>query len=246
MEPLQSFVRDYGKSRAREYLLTTRLIHDAGIAAAAKGYQLLVYTPTVDSDGFDVIFDDHDHLVPLQLKSVHSEGKTQSWDIHRSLLRPEPEYADLFGFEASPYGTGRGGGVVLTKVAAGTDTVSVTYSFTDISILALKWKGIIGAPKPQQERLLKLKRDLQLESSGTVEVPRSAFVSCKSPAHLLAVAGLHSTIETSWRHLLLEFLRAEERQLHYTWKEEQDPSESPEIYKTALTEEVTRLLNAVP
>jgi hypothetical protein len=242
MEPLQKFIEDYGQSRVREHLLTTRLIHDAGIAAAAKGYQLLVYTPTVDSDGFDVIFDDRDRLVPLQLKSIHSKGKARSWDIHRSLLRPEPEYADLFGFEASPNGTGRGGGVVLTTVAAETDTVSVTYSFTDISILTLKWRGIIGATKLQQEKLLKLKRDLQLESSGTVKLPRSAFIPCKSPAHLLAVAGLHSTIETSWRHLLLEFLRAEERQSIYTWKEEQDPSESPEKYKTALTEEVARLL----
>ncbi|HEX7333008.1 MAG TPA: hypothetical protein VF290_16010 [Pyrinomonadaceae bacterium] len=61
--------------RSREYLLTTRLVHDLGVAAAALGYDLLVYLPTVDSDGFDVIFRDRDRVVAMQLKLVVAEGK---------------------------------------------------------------------------------------------------------------------------------------------------------------------------
>lgn len=97
--------------RSREYLLTTRLVHDLTVAAARRGYDLLVYLPTLDGDGFDVILDDRDRLVPIQLKSVIRGGKAAGWDVRRSLIRPKPEDADLYGFEPSPTGTGRGGAV---------------------------------------------------------------------------------------------------------------------------------------
>jgi hypothetical protein len=35
-----------------------------------------------------------------------------------ALIRPEPEQADLFDFESSPNGIGRGGGVILITVLA--------------------------------------------------------------------------------------------------------------------------------
>ena len=63
---LKTFLSAYERSRSREYLLTTRLMHDLGVAAAVSGYDLLVYLPTVDADGFDVIFDDRERLVAMQ------------------------------------------------------------------------------------------------------------------------------------------------------------------------------------
>lgn len=241
MDPLQEFIRGYRQSRVREHLLTARLIHDAGIAAAAAGYHLLIYTPTVDSDGFDVIFDDHDRLVPLQLKSMHSSAKAGSWKIHRSLIRPQREYANLYGFENSPLGVGRGGGVVLTTAAASNGSVSVTYSYTDVAILTLKWKEITPALEAQRQRLQKLRNDLQSDVAGKVDVPRSAFISCPTLDHLLASAGLKSRLNTSWRDRLVEFLEAEERQAEFTGKEMQDPADSPELYREALIDEVNRL-----
>jgi hypothetical protein len=47
---LQAFLSDSHKSSSREYILTTRLVHDLMVAAAERGYDLLVYLPTVDSD----------------------------------------------------------------------------------------------------------------------------------------------------------------------------------------------------
>lgn len=44
-------------------------------AAAGRGYDLLVYLPTVDRDGFDVILDDRDRLVQIQLNSIKRGGK---------------------------------------------------------------------------------------------------------------------------------------------------------------------------
>lgn len=198
-DQLDKFFGGFKDSRSREYILTTRLVHDLTLAAAASGYNLLVYLPTVDADGFDVIFDDRDRLVPTQLKSVTRGGKASSWRIRRSLLRPKTEEADLFGFESSPSGTGRGGGVILTTVEAVGESIKVEYRYTDIMVLSALWTGIINRPQPQQDRLRHLRRDLESESTGSVKVPRSAFVHAATPAKLLAIMGLHSHVQSNWR-----------------------------------------------
>lgn len=206
---LQEYLGGSSRSTSREYLLTTRLIHDVCAAAGARGYDLRVYTPTVDADGFDVIFDDGDRLVPVQLKSVVAGGKAKGWDIRRSLLRPEPDEADLFGFEPSPSGTGRGGGVIRITAEASGEAVSVTYSYTDIAVLSLLWGGILSRPDSQVKRLARLRNELESEPSGEVSLPRSAFLHAPSPSALLALAGLHSAINTAWRNQLRMILRQE-------------------------------------
>jgi hypothetical protein len=184
-------------------------VHDLAVAAAGSGYNLLVYVPTVDADGFDVIFDDRDRLVAIQLKSIVTGGKAASWKIRRSLLRPKPEEADLFGFEPSPRGTGRGGGVILTTASAVNAKVEVRYSYTDIVILSVLWGQIIKRPKPQQDRLRHLRKELESDSAGSVELPRSAFVQVGTPAKLLAMMGLHSDVQSNWRLHMSQLLRNE-------------------------------------
>jgi hypothetical protein len=206
---LQEYLGGSVRSTSREYLLTTRLIHDVCVAAGVRGYDLRVYTPTVDADGFDVIFDDGDRLVPVQLKSVVAGGKAKQWGIRRSLLRPEPDEADLFGFEPSPSGTGRGGGVVRITAEAIDDEVSVTYSYTDIAVLSLLWGGILSRPESHVKRLAQLRNELESKPSGEVALPRSAFLRAPSPSALLALAGLHSRIDTAWRDQLRMVLRQE-------------------------------------
>jgi len=242
MSELARFIRGCKRSRDREHLLTARLIHEAGIAAAATGGRLMFYTPTVDSDGFDVIFDDTFRLIPLQLKSIHAKGRTRAWKVHRSLLRPQPGHNSLYGFGPDQERAGRGGGVVLTKVAVEDNDVSVTYSYTDIAVLMLKWKGIIPVSEAQKLRLAQLQRDLKSGPDAKVEVPRSAFWNCSTPDMLLALAGLKSTVKTRWRERLIDLLEAEDRQLQTTFPEEHDPEDSPEDYRRALTEEVEQLL----
>lgn len=206
-DQLDKFFGGFKDSRSREYILTTRLVHDLTLAGAASGYNLLVYLPTVDADGFDVIFDDRDRLVPTQLKSVGRNGKAASWRIRRSLLRPKMEEADLFGFESSPSGTGRGGGVILTTVEAAGESIKVEYRYTDIMVLSVLWTGIIDRPQPQQDRLRRLRRDLESESTGSVEVPRSAFLPAATPAKLLAIMGLHSHVQSHWRSHMSHLLK---------------------------------------
>jgi hypothetical protein len=206
---LAKFLGGFQQSRSREYLLTTRLVHDLGIAAAVSGYDLLVYLPTVDADGFDVIFDDRDRLVAMQLKSRVAHGRTAGWKIRRSLLRPRPEDTDIFGFGSLSSGAGRGGGVILTTATAVGETVEVAYSYTDLVVLSALWSNIVERPNPQRRRLSRLRRELESESTGSVEIPRSAFVKAGTPTQLLALAGLHSCIESAWRSRMLDLLRHE-------------------------------------
>ena len=177
------------------------------VAAAARNYDLLVYTPTVDSDGFDLILDDRDRFLPLQLKSVISGGKVAQWSIHRKLLRPEIHEIEWFGFEPSPCGEGRGGGVLLIEVKPKESTTDVIYRYTDLRILTAFWFGLIKISSASEKRLKRLRHELTAEPSGKVKVPRSAFLPVKSPEHLLALAGLHSRHSTSWPNLLYRLAR---------------------------------------
>jgi hypothetical protein len=205
-DQLEKFLGGFKDSGSREYVLTTRLVHDLVVAAASSGYNLRVYIPTVDADGFDVIFyDDQDRLVAIQLKSIVTGGKAASWKIRRTLLRPKPEEADLFGFEPSS----RGGGVILTTASAINAKVEVKYSYTDIVILSVLWAQIIKRPKPQQDRLRHLRKELESDSAGSVKLPRSAFVQAGTPAKLLAVMGLHSDVQSNWRKHMWQLLRHE-------------------------------------
>lgn len=197
---LQAFLSDSHKSSSREYILTTRLVHDLTVAAAARGYDLLVYLPTVDSDGFDLIVDDRDRLLPIQLKSIVQGGKASQWKIRRKLIRPEPDSVELYGFESSPNGVGRAGGVILTTVmAAGEAKVDVRYAYTDVDVLSAMWQEILPLSAPQKRRLQRLRAELTAEPGGSVALPHSAFLRAASPEHLLALCGLHSRVDQPWR-----------------------------------------------
>jgi hypothetical protein len=175
---LRAFLSDSHKSGSREYILTTRLVHDLTVAAAERGYDLLVYLPTVDSDGFDVIVDDRDRLVPIQLKSIVKGGKVSQWKIRRKLIRPEPEFAELYGFESSPNGVGRAGGVILTTVvAAGEAKVDVWYAYTDVDVLS----GDVAGDSSPQCTSEEAASEAPCRIDGRTRRIRSAAAFCVSP-----------------------------------------------------------------
>ena len=66
-----------------------RLFLDVKVAAARRGYYLNTYFDDVDHDGFDVIFDDQDYIKKIQVKSVGINNSTNSWSIHKRILRRE-------------------------------------------------------------------------------------------------------------------------------------------------------------
>jgi len=207
---LHSFLQAEANSRAREFMLTSRVAHDLMIAAATRNYALLAYYPTVDSDGFDLIVDDRDRTCMLQLKSFLAGGKATRWAIHRKLLRPTLLEIEWFGFEPSATGEGRGGGVLLIEAEVKDSTVWLKYRYTDICILTAFWMGLIPLQGNSIKTINALRNRLAAEPGGSVDLPKTAFLEARSPEHLLALMGLHSRHSHSvWPGLLIRLARHE-------------------------------------
>jgi hypothetical protein len=203
------------RSRHREYLLTTQFIKDVVLAAGHAGYDLLVYLPTVDSDGFDIILDDRHRLVPLQLKSAVQGGRTASWSVHKTLLWPDVDDASLYGLNPNWSQHGRSGGVVLVRAALQDGQLTPHYAYTDIDVLAAMWYEVWSLPVAHRKRVDRLQTELSDESTTKVDLPRSAFLPVATADHLLALAGLTANVEDSWRSSLRSALRSKKDGIPY-------------------------------
>jgi hypothetical protein len=203
---LSSFLTSPQYSNARELLLTSRIKYDMLLAAAVRGYDLLIYTPTVDCDGFDLIFDDRRTLVPIQLKTVI--GKTNTWEIHRKLIRPSFSSLEIFRLQSPSYGAGRGGGILLVDIKEEQgESLEISYFYCDFLIIHLFLEKIIQSKKITSFKINELKYDIIGQIDGKFTLPKWAFVKAKSPEHLLALIGLSSRANGLWREYMCEFLR---------------------------------------
>jgi hypothetical protein len=208
MQELKKFLSNPKNSRSREILLMHRLIYDVELASSTRGNFLDVFQGEVDQNGFDIIFDDHDELKKLQVKTVLLHSKTSSWSIHKCMLRPNPFLAEGLGFEPSPEGAGYQGGVILMAFECDDLSISVDYYYTDIFIIKAFNIGIISYNQSIKNNAVKslydrLQRGISHEK---VKVSKSAFLKAKSAGHLLALAGLHSHVGSSWPNPLVNFL----------------------------------------
>lgn len=196
---LENYLFGPKNSHAKESLINNKLIFDLKLAAAQAEYFLNIYTPEVDKDGFDIIFDDQDSLVKVQLKTVMAKTNTNSWPIHKALLRPDPYICEQLGFESSSTGTGYQGGVILIEIE---DTekygFQVKYYYTDIIILCgLRDKiiKVINAPSDKSLRTFISKLN-EGTSHEKITIYKNMFLEAKCPASLLALIGMHNTKNT--------------------------------------------------
>ncbi|EGW23206.1 hypothetical protein [Methylobacter tundripaludum] len=203
---LSKFLKSPGYSNARELLLTSRIKYDMLLAAAVRGEDLLIYTPTVDCDGFDLIFDDRRTRVPIQLKSV--AGKTNSWEIHRKLIRPPFSNLEGFRLHSPSYGAGRGGGILLVDIKEEHhgESLEISYFYSDFLIIHLFLENLIQPKKIPPFKIDALKYEIIDQMDGKFNLPKWAFVKAKSPEHLLALAGLGSRVGGLWREYMYELL----------------------------------------
>ena len=203
------FWRETKNSLSRSAILMHRLIYDLQLAAAKRGYFLEVYRSEVDQDGFDIILDDRDNMKKVQVKTVISDSRTSFWKIHKAMLRPNYLSVEELGFEPSPKGTGYQGGVVLMVLECDGLSINIDYCYTDVFILKAFDVGVVSYNHNIRNRAVKnLYRKLQEGiSHDKIKVCKSAFLKTKSAGHLLALAGLHSCVGSSWPLSLLDFLR---------------------------------------
>jgi hypothetical protein len=199
---LYRFLNDPSNSHAKEAILMHRLYFDLKVVAAARGYYLNTYWDDVDHDGFDLIFDDQDSLMKTQVKSVGAAAATNIWNIHKRILRPTFYQIDKLGFEASPQGEGVAGGVVLIRYRVEDDgRLEVDYLYTDLYVLLAFENGLIQRGHGSSRNAIKTCLQQLREGLGSerLAVPRAAFVRAKSPAALLALLGLHGTLDHTWK-----------------------------------------------
>lgn len=205
-EALREFLVSRENSSSRAAILMHRLIYDLQLAAAERSYFLEVYQGEVDQDGFDIILDDRDVIKKIQVKTVASETNQSTWKIHRVLLRPHRCRLEELGFEPSPEGAGYEGGFVLMDFRCTGSAVDLDYCYTDIYVLRAFELGIVRRKdKRKQETIKRLCRNLRSGTSHErISVPRNAILKAKGAGHLLALAGLHSPISTSWAYSVLK------------------------------------------
>jgi len=193
---LEKFLFDPNNSHVKESLINNKLIFDLKLAAANRGYFLNVFTPEVDKVGFDMIFDDQDLLTKVQLKTVMKKAKTNSWEIHKVLLRPDCNLCEDLGFESSPTGTGYQGGIILIELEDCKNGFKVEYYYTDIIYLCALVDNIINVKDKPSKRALKtfIKSVTTGTSHETVTIYKNMFLKAKNPDSLLALMGLHSNL----------------------------------------------------
>jgi len=182
-------------THTRESIINNKILFDLKLASARAEYFINVYTPEVDQDGFDMIFDDHDKLAKIQLKTVTSKAKTNAWDIHKGLLRPEPYLAQELGFEFSPEGTGYQGGIVLIEIEDFEDNgFEVKYYYTDILIICAMRDHILKlSKKPKKTTLKTFFKDIgEGASHEKIKIYKNMFLEAKNPDALLALMGMHN------------------------------------------------------
>jgi hypothetical protein len=207
---LQPFLLDSKNTVSREIILNHHLFYDLKLAAAVRGYDLVLYSPDVDRHGFDVIFDDGETIRKIQLKTVVlTEATTPKdrWDIHKTILRPSDELCERLGFEPSPTGTGVQGGIILMELTPKENHLDVVYKYCDIFVIYAISYGIVNKHKAIEanaESFYKSIRNGMAHQS--ICIPKSLFVTAKGGEQLLALMALQSRYDHCWWHHLVTII----------------------------------------
>lgn len=215
------FLKNPKNTRTREYMLTCRLQSDLLNAASNSGYPLQIYVPTVDRDGFDIIFSDAQKLAPVQLKSTIT--KRSDWKIHRRFFRPR--YYDFGPYKlfSSSHESGMGGGVALIDIKKEEGILHLTYAYSDYLIIRLISSGHFDFSQARINAAQKALEDMTSSIDGSFTLKRTCFLGAPTPDHLLSLMGLHSTLNTQWRGEWLDYLSAiNDKSSLSSWKEYPD------------------------
>jgi len=202
-------------------MLTCRLQYDLLNAASNCKYPLQIYLPTVDRDGFDIIFSDSQTLVPVQIKSTAT--KRSQWEIHREFFRPKYYDFESYKLFSPSYEGGMGGGVVLIDIKKEQDMLAFSYSYSDYLIVRLLASGHFGYSRLHVKATREALKDMVTNIDGSFILKRKCFLGAPTSDHLLSLMGLHSTISSQWRREWLDYLNAiNDKNSFSSWKEAPD------------------------
>mgnify|MGYP003581877725 CR=1 FL=1 len=224
-----NFFTEPKNTRTREYMLTCKLQSDLLNAAGNRGYPLQIYLPTVDRDGFDIIFSDKQTLAPIQLKSTIT--KRSDWKIHRKFFRPRYQDFGAYSLFSSSHESGTGGGVILIDIEEENGILSAKYAYSDYLIIRLISSGRFNFSQRRINSAKTALLDMTDSIDGSFTLKRPCFLGAPTPDHLLSLMGLASNVQKSWRNEWLEYLSLiNDKSTSSTWKD------APEEFLSLITD----------
>ena len=188
----------------RERIFFNRLYYDLKMAAARREYALTIFEPEVDRDSYDIVLDDGDYERRFQLKTVLHDADTASWQVTKRFLRPDPVVGE--NQSLAPADCGFGGGIIIIEINANEPEPTVSYRFADYFVLLglnmRLWfeplRDTRGRGRPPLPRETFATRTLAALFQGSpredISLERQLFLKLRSTDALLAMLGLHSTM----------------------------------------------------
>jgi hypothetical protein len=199
---MNKYLKDDKNSVFREKLVNYKFFYEVKHSAAKAKTDIKIYNPEVDRDGYDVLLDDGERIVPFQLKTFLSTSRTSKWEIRKGLLRPLHYNCQSLGFEFSPEGEGIEGGFILVEIEIKDNEISdFEFYYTDCYILTAFESGLIKHKNKTysdklQNFLTKLRKGFRGEK---IEITSLCLVKVKSVDDILALSGLPSIKQRQWR-----------------------------------------------
>jgi hypothetical protein len=196
-----AFLRADKNTMFREAIYRERLLFDLKVAAARAGYYLRSYVADVDNHGFDIVLDGGMEKRPFQIKTVLATSSTRRWSVRASILKPSLRDMDSCGALWSTTRIGLGGGIVVCTIDPTKPEGPVAYAYCDLDLISLvhvKWLTW-GVTRSKATRLLGTLLHEAFDASITLG--QDILVPAKDAESLLALAGMRTRRQTSWRGL---------------------------------------------
>ncbi len=206
---LSKFLKTEANLHAREELFNYRLLFDLKTEAASQGFHLQSYHSDVDHEGFDVILDNAINLRKIQVKTVHSND-TNSWQIHKSILRPTANNNEAMGFDYQRSWGVEGGVVLIEYKLKRNEQFDVSYFFSDIYVVNAIALELLCRQTRTKNAAIRVREHLAKgKPNDKINLARGLFIRAASPHNLLSLMGLSRTPQKDW-HNRVRTLSSEE------------------------------------
>lgn len=190
---LEEYLKKPSNSVIREKLFKHKFLYDVQLEFLKQKTSLLYYESDYDRDGFDLLFDNLKSQKHFQMKSIMQSSSTNTFSIHRTLLRPRIDELNYYPLSHDSFGVGYGGGVILIVAEEENNNLNFSYQYCDGLILCSFYAKLFEYKSPQkQNSVIKAFKEYQNPNKigGRVKLTRSCFLKFNSIMDLFIYAGL--------------------------------------------------------
>jgi len=207
---LKKYLNNSRNSLIREKLANYRLFYEIKLASAKSEIDVKISLPEVDNEGYDLVLGDGDAIVPIQVKTTLSDSTTSRWQVQKYLLRPDRYYAEILGFESSPFGLGLQGGLLLLEIVLErNDIKEFVYYYCDVFVLKAFECGLIQHHnRTYKDSISNVFNSLKKGDRFTkVSLTKSCLVRMSNVEKILAFVDFANKSSNLWRTSFIEFIK---------------------------------------